>query len=109
MNRRGFLGFLGAAVAGATLDPERLLWQPGKKFISVPSIGYDEMEEMYLRPAARAFADAMDRDIVNWITRETLSILQNNLEIPRLVNARFDAAFRQPIGEIIQVRSPIFA
>jgi hypothetical protein len=36
MNRRGFLGFLGAALAGATLDPERLLWQPGCKLISIP-------------------------------------------------------------------------
>ncbi len=36
MNRRGFLGILGAAIAGATLDPERLLWEPGKKLISIP-------------------------------------------------------------------------
>jgi hypothetical protein len=32
MNRRGFLGML----AGATLDPERLLWVPGRKLISIP-------------------------------------------------------------------------
>lgn len=36
MNRRGFLGFLGAAIAGASLDPERLLWKPGEKLISIP-------------------------------------------------------------------------
>ncbi len=36
MNRRGFLGFLGAAIAGATLDHEKLLWEPGKKLISIP-------------------------------------------------------------------------
>lgn len=36
MNRRGFLSFLGAAVASATLDPEKLLWEPGKKLISIP-------------------------------------------------------------------------
>lgn len=34
-NRRGFLGMLAAAIAGATLDPERLLWEPGKKLISI--------------------------------------------------------------------------
>jgi hypothetical protein len=34
MNRRGFLG---ALLAGATLDPERLLWRPGAKLISIPS------------------------------------------------------------------------
>jgi hypothetical protein len=32
MNRRGFLSML----AGATLDPERLLWRPGAKLISIP-------------------------------------------------------------------------
>lgn len=32
MNRRLFLSILGAPV----LDPERLLWRPGKKFISIP-------------------------------------------------------------------------
>lgn len=33
MNRRGFLG----ALLGAALDPERLLWVPGKKLISIPA------------------------------------------------------------------------
>lgn len=37
LNRRGFLGALGAAIAGATLDPERALWVPGRKLISVPA------------------------------------------------------------------------
>ncbi len=32
MNRRGFLGLL----ACAALDPERLLWIPGRKLISIP-------------------------------------------------------------------------
>jgi hypothetical protein len=33
MNRRGFITTL---LAGAVLDPERLLWTPGKKLISIP-------------------------------------------------------------------------
>ena len=36
MNRRLFLGALGVAGAGAVLDPERLLWVPGRKLISIP-------------------------------------------------------------------------
>lgn len=36
LNRRGFLSLLGAAVSGAVLDPERLLWVPGRKTISIP-------------------------------------------------------------------------
>lgn len=38
--RRNFLGLFGGAVAAAVLDPERLLWVPGKKLISVPGPAY---------------------------------------------------------------------
>lgn len=38
MNRRGFLGALAGAIAGATLDPERALWRPGAKLISIPPV-----------------------------------------------------------------------
>lgn len=37
MNRRVFLSTLAAVVAGAALDPERLLWRPGAKTIFLPS------------------------------------------------------------------------
>ncbi len=37
MNRRLFLSTLAAGLAGATLDPEKLLWTPGKKLISIPA------------------------------------------------------------------------
>jgi len=38
MNRRGFLATLfGGAVAAATLDPEQVLWKPGK-LISIPRV-----------------------------------------------------------------------
>jgi hypothetical protein len=37
LNRRGFLGAIGAAVAAATLDPERALWIPGAKVYSIPA------------------------------------------------------------------------
>ena len=36
MNRRAFFGSLAALAAGAVLDPERPLWVPGKKLISIP-------------------------------------------------------------------------
>ncbi len=35
-SRRGFLTMLAAAVGAATLDPEKLLWVPGRKLISIP-------------------------------------------------------------------------
>lgn len=37
MNRRGFLSALIAAGTAAAIDPERLLWTPGKKLVSIPS------------------------------------------------------------------------
>jgi hypothetical protein len=36
MNRRGFLSLLGIGAATAAVDPERLLWVPGRKLISIP-------------------------------------------------------------------------
>ena len=36
MNRRSFLNVLATAGAVAAMDPERLLWVPGKKLISIP-------------------------------------------------------------------------
>lgn len=36
MNRRSFLQLFAAAAAGAIADPEKLLWTPGKKLISIP-------------------------------------------------------------------------
>jgi hypothetical protein len=35
--RRGFLGALLGGAAALTLDPERLLWKPGAKLISIPN------------------------------------------------------------------------
>lgn len=37
MNRRAFFGALAGLAATATLDPERLLWVPGRKLISIPT------------------------------------------------------------------------
>lgn len=36
MNRRGFLSTLLAGAATVAADPERLIWVPGKKTISIP-------------------------------------------------------------------------
>ncbi len=36
LNRRGFFSTLAAVAATAALDPERLLWIPGKRLISIP-------------------------------------------------------------------------
>jgi len=38
VNRRGFFrSLIGGAAAAVVLDPEKLLWVPGKKVISIPA------------------------------------------------------------------------
>lgn len=37
LNRRGFIAALAAFASGTVLDPERLLWVPGAKTISIPA------------------------------------------------------------------------
>lgn len=57
LGRRGFLGVLGAFA----LDPERALWVPGAKKISVPAArDFEELfRERYFRPAAMAIHQKM--------------------------------------------------
>jgi hypothetical protein len=42
VNRRGFLSALIAAGTAAAIDPEKLLWEPGRKLISIPKPGPPE-------------------------------------------------------------------
>ncbi len=86
IGRRGFLGMLAAAVTGAALDPERLLWAPGK-LISIPKrvhipqtrifsvhqllpdfmnrvrLDFPTLERTYLSPAALSLDLAVQRAI----------------------------------------------
>jgi hypothetical protein len=47
LNRRSFLAIL---AAGLALDPERMLWLPGKKLISIPKprLAYDVRTQKFL-------------------------------------------------------------
>ncbi|MGH7182754.1 MAG: hypothetical protein ACREJN_12355 [Nitrospiraceae bacterium] len=47
MNRRGFLGALAGFTAALTLDPEKLLWIPGQKLISIPSESIIDRVDIY--------------------------------------------------------------
>jgi hypothetical protein len=76
MNRRALFRLFGAALATAALDPEKLLWVPPGKLISIPAanvyqrqfvwpmedISMEEMEARYFRSAAEAIHQAMLRD-----------------------------------------------
>ena len=61
MTRRGLL----AALAGAVADPERLVWVPGRKLISIPAKLRPTYNLAYLRW----------RD---YIVREEMRILRNH-------------------------------
>jgi hypothetical protein len=79
MNRRGFFGFLLGGGAAMALDPERALWKPGAKLISIPSIpgsvsipqfrffavdpGMLEVERRYIEPALADLGNSVDMEI----------------------------------------------
>lgn len=65
MNRRHFLNSFAAAASAMVLDPERLLWVPGKKSFSIPKAAVelcDGFEIWHIRTseqAARAVASRL--------------------------------------------------
>jgi hypothetical protein len=62
MNRRGFLSALFAAPVVAAVDPERLLWTPGQKLISIPSaVGGNQLLSLqaYCREALKALREQL--------------------------------------------------
>ena len=98
VNRRGFLKLLGfgtvsaAAASTGLIDVERLLWVPGERTIFVPErIYFNE----YLPP--------------HWMEKEALRILENQLEVTRLINrdySRFDQIGLK-VGDTLHVRLPM--
>lgn len=87
MNRRGFFGALfGAAAAAATLEPEKLLWVPGAKMISIPS------------PVGTFHT-------FDWITKETLRILVADIDRQAAYWA-FNNKLNYKVGEKIYVPQP---
>lgn len=95
MNRRGFLGALTAAIAGAQFDPERALWVPGARTISIPTSvkrsawktvifrditekewgrHFGELEDRYIRPAVEEIHREMRRDLGERYQRVLLTL-----------------------------------
>lgn len=63
MNRRAFFGLIAGGLAAAA-DPDRTLWVPGRKLISIPAVRLTEdLVNLYLRPALIGIADRYDRDL----------------------------------------------
>jgi hypothetical protein len=88
VNRRGFLSLLGGTAVTAT-DPERLLWEPFKKLISIPryrmpelrqfgvdiklenllSLYADDFERRYIDPAVMILMNRIDHDTAIELSR----------------------------------------
>jgi hypothetical protein len=89
LSRRAFLGLLTAATVGAaTLDLDKLLWIPGTKTIFLPPTGEHGIVS------------------VDWITRETLRLLKNNLQFAGNVNRLYDETPSARAGESVRLRIP---
>lgn len=82
MDRRGFLRLLGmgavGASAAATFDLERLLWVPGAKTILLPPTEIFTCNS-FITP--------------EWITREALRFLEDQLTFTSQINRHYDRAF----------------
>ena len=87
MHRRTFLRGLLAAMGGAVLDPERLLWVPGAKTIVLPPVtGWQ----------GHTFVTA------DWIAHEALQVLKKNLAFARTINLEYATR----TGMTLHVRTP---
>jgi hypothetical protein len=75
MNRRAFLA---ALAAGLVLDPERLLYVPGKKLISIPKPRLGPLDSTVTVPFFNIgdIVTFAGRHAVNPLTREELTDLQ---------------------------------
>ena len=95
LGRRQFLSGLMITTAGLAVDPEQLLWEPGKKVIF----------DLWTPPSNTILT-------VGQITREALRVLQNNLEFTHRVNLTYDEKFGRgavgamKIGTNVHVRKP---
>lgn len=95
--RRGFFSALAAMIAGATLDPEKLLWEPGKIFYSIPArspgntlITVAEMDRFFLEALQRNLR--IHIDLIPTIYRERRMIAIHDPDgyvRPVLINRRF--------------------
>jgi hypothetical protein len=66
MNRRGFLSTLGLGFTSLALDPEKLLWVPGKKRIFIPPTPASGWDKQFAVPIAIALED-IKKDAYGWV------------------------------------------
>jgi hypothetical protein len=85
VNRRRFLALLGLAAPAMVLDPEQLLWVPGRKTFFLPG-----GTAMIVTP--------------DWMAVEGLKILRNNLSLAGMVNRDYGEGLFP--GSTVTLRKP---
>lgn len=85
MNRRGFLAAVAASIPAMVLDPERLLWVPGKR-------SYFDIAQ----PAPLLSVD--------WITIESMKLLSNEIKFMADFQRNYDECF--PTSCVVPIRVP---
>lgn len=95
MSRRRFLGIVGSTATAAAVAPlvdlERLVWTPGQSIV-VPDLG-----------EVAAFGGGGNQLLtVDWITKESLRILSENMKMSSMVNRVYDEQFAMR-GQTLEV------
>jgi hypothetical protein len=97
LNRRGFLGLVGGAVATSVLDPERALWMPGAKLISIP-------RALFVGPQYRSGLITLE-----YLSRIRREMLRRNVGVLRFHQRAYSIVFDEQdalpnIGDTVNVR-----
>jgi hypothetical protein len=66
MNRRAFFASLLGGTAAAAIDPERLLWTPGARLISIPPARVELVSSQLERVTVREFHNLKTGDVITF-------------------------------------------
>jgi len=102
-----------AAIAGATLDPERLLWVPGKKLVSIPKPVREYLLELNCQlffprySANGGLADDWDYYVGRFIDGVRVEVRSGLIPSPRILALGGNAAILGLDAPIADLRLPI--
>jgi hypothetical protein len=110
VTRRGLFGILASAAAAAVLDPERALWLPGRKLISIPAPPAFKRGDRIRIPVryypeySRAL-ERFERDRLELISRQLWPIA-GELEQRTIVDPAEAARLGVRVGHTLATRKP---
>lgn len=105
--RRGFFGLLAGAIAGATLDPDKLLWEPGRKLVSIPAPPPITVPAIWKGIEVGDIITIGGRYAMNPRTREELPYLQQFVITSVILSDEGDGFGLQPVVFPFESRSKL--